>query len=452
MTEMLSTLLDRARPPSPLAGRLAGQSLLFALGQGTFMTGSAVFFTQIVGLKASQVGLGLTFAGVGAFLAALPMGRLVDQFGPKRMWALSAVGQAAMFAVWPLITGFAGYVAMAVTMEVIGALGGVAYGAYTIDALPPAERVRSRAYMYSALNAGYTLGSLMGGVALAFHSNTVLHALPWFTALAFLVNGVAVTRLPRAAHDERTPQQRKEQVSGPGPLRNVGWLLTTFFGGVFWTNQVLLNVVIPLWLVEKTDAPRVLLAFLFGTNTVMCIFLPMAAARGVKDVPTALRAMRVSSTFFVVSCLITLATHDTVGWLTIVLVWLGHVTVTGAELYLSAASWTFEAELMDPRQRGAYNGAAELSGTLGKVWAPAVYTFLAMSWGAVGWLLIAAIVVVATVAVHPSTRLARRFLERHVPADVLADARACAPDAEEVAVAVPPSWVPGDEQVPDPLR
>ena len=190
---------------------------------------------------------------------------------------------------------------------------------------------------------------------------------------------------------------------------------------------MLLNVVIPLWLVEETDAPRVLLAFLFGTNTVMCIFLPMVAARGVQDVPTALRAIRVSSTFFVLSCLITLATHDTVGWVTIALVWLGHVTVTGAELYLSAASWTFEAELMDPRQRGAYQGAAELSGTLGKVWAPALYTFLAMNWGAAGWLVIAGIIVVATIAIHPSTRLARRFLEEHVPADVLADARASGP-------------------------
>jgi MFS family permease len=150
----------------------------------------------------------------------------------------------------------------------------------------------------------------------------------------------------------------------------------------------------------------------------------MAAARGVTDVPTALRAVRISSTFFVLSCLITLVTHDTVGLATIVLVWLGHVTVTGAELYLSAASWSFEAELMDPRQRGAYQGAAGLSSTLGKVWAPAVYTFLAMNWGATGWLVIAGIVVVATVAVHPSTRLARRFLEQHVPADVLADARA----------------------------
>ncbi len=449
---MSVSLLDRARPPSPLAGRLAGQSLLFALGEGTFMTGSAVFFTQIVGLTAAQVGLGLTFAGIGAFLAALPMGQLVDRFGPKKMWAVSATGQAAMFAVWPFITGFKGYVAMAVTMEVIGALGGAAHGAYTIDALPPGERVKSRAYMYSALNVGFTLGSLMGGIALAFHSNDVLHALPWFTAAVFLVNGAAITRLPRASHDERTPEERKVKVAGPGPLRNPGWLLTTFFGGVFWTNQVLLNVVIPLWLVQKTDAPRVLLAFLFGTNTVMCIFLPMAAARGVKDVPTALKAMRVSSSFFVVSCLITLATHDTVGWVTIALVWLGHVTVTGAELYLSAASWTFEAELMDPRQRGAYQGAAELSSTLGRVWAPALYTFLAMNWGAVGWLLIASIIVVATIGIHPSTRLARRFIEQHVPADVLADARASGPDLEDGLATGPPSLISTDEPVTDPLR
>ena len=191
-------------------------------------------------------------------------------------------------------------------MEVIGSLGGAAHGAYTIDVLPPDERVKSRAYMYSALNVGFTLGSLLGGIALAFHSNTVLQALPWFTACVFLVNAVAIMRLPNASHDERSPEERKVKLPGPGPLRNPGWMLTTFFGGVLWTNQVLLNIVIPLWLVEETDAPRVLLAFLFGTNTVMCIFLPMAAARGVKDVTTALRAIRVSSMFFVVSCLITL--------------------------------------------------------------------------------------------------------------------------------------------------
>ncbi|MFM6850416.1 MAG: MFS transporter, partial [Terrabacter sp.] len=159
---ILDAVRRHAHPPSALAGRLSLQSLLFAIGESTFMTGSAVFFTQIVGLSAAQVGLGLTFAGIAAFLAALPMGKLVDRFGPKRMWAVSAAGQAAMFALWPFIDGFQGYVAMAVGVEVIGALGGAAYGAYTIDVLPPDERVKSRAYMYSVLNVGFTLGSMLG--------------------------------------------------------------------------------------------------------------------------------------------------------------------------------------------------------------------------------------------------------------------------------------------------
>ncbi|WP_134767537.1 MFS transporter [Nocardioides sp. 1609] len=411
----MSTLLTRLAAPTPLSGRLARQSLLFALGEGTFMTGSAVFFTQVVGLSAAQVGLGLTLAGIAAFVAAWPMGRLVDRYGPKRCWAVSAALQASLFGVWPFIDGFAGYLAMAVAMEVVGALGGAAHGSYTIDVLPADERVRSRAYMYSALNLGFTIGSMLGGIALAFESNQVLQVLPWFTAAVFLVNAAAITRLPNASHDDRTPEERKVRVPGPGPLRNLGWLATTFFTGVLWTNQVVLNLVIPLWLVEKTDAPQVLLAFLFGTNTVMCIFLPMAAARTVKDVPTALRAIRISTVFFVLSCLITLYTHETVGWTTIALVWLGHVTVTGAELYLSAASWSFEAELMDPRRRGEYQGAAELSGTAGRVWAPALFTFLAIGWGEAGWLVIAAIIVVAAVGLHPATRSAQRFLDQHGP-------------------------------------
>jgi MFS family permease len=417
-------LIDKAEPPSQLAGRLSRQSLLSGLGQGTFMTGSAVFFTQVVGLTVVQVGLGLTIAGVAGLLAAYPMGRLVDRIGPKRCWWISSTGQAVLFAAWPFIDNFQGYVAMAVVMEVIGSPGLIAYRAYTIDVLPPGERVTSRAYMYSALNVGFTLGSLVGGIALAFESIPLLTVMPWLTAAVFLVNAAAVTRLPDASHDLKTTDERKIKIPGPGPMRNVGWLATMLFGGTLNTNQVILHLVIPLWLVEKTDAPWVVLAFLFGTNTVMCIFLPMLAARGIKNNATALRAIRLATMFFVVSCVITLSTHHSVGLWTVLLFFLGHVTLTGAELYLSAASWTFEAELMDPRRRGDYQGAAELSSTLGRVWAPVLYTFLAMSWGTAGWLIIAGIITVAAAAMHPSVAMARRFLERHVPANILADASA----------------------------
>ena len=157
---MLTALKNYATPPSTLAGRLSLQSLIFASGDGTFLAGSAVFFTLVVGLSLGQVGIGLTIAAIASFVVAVPMGKLVDHFGPKRMWALSAVIQGALFLAWPFIDSFPEYVALAVAMEVAGTLGGTAHGAYVIDVLPPSERVESRAYMYSALNVGFSVGAL----------------------------------------------------------------------------------------------------------------------------------------------------------------------------------------------------------------------------------------------------------------------------------------------------
>ena len=107
--------------PTPLVRRLAGQSVLSAFGEGVFLTGSAVFFTQIVGLSAAQVGLGLTIAGVVTFAFAVPLGRLADRFGPKRMWALGALVEALLYLAWPLARrASAPFVAMMVVLELVG--------------------------------------------------------------------------------------------------------------------------------------------------------------------------------------------------------------------------------------------------------------------------------------------------------------------------------------------
>lgn len=419
---MFTALRKYAAPPSSLAGRLSMQSLLFATGEGAFLAGSAVYFGIILGLSLGQVGIGLTVAAAASFLVAVPAGKLVDHFGPKRMWSLSAVLQGTLFLAWPFIDSFAQFVALAVVMEVAGSLGGAAHGAYVLDVLPPGERVESRAYMYSALNVGFSVGAFLGGGAIAFGPG-VLRWAPVLTGVLFMVNAVAILRLPDASHDVRSDEPRRRP-EGPPAIRNRSWFVVTFLTGVLWSNQVLLHTVIPLWLVIETDAPHELVAVLFATNTVMCIVLPRVTSRGIRDITTALRAVRLSAAFFALTCVVTLATHETVGWVTVVLFFIGHIVLTWAELYLSASGWTFEAELMDPRRRGDYQGVSELGNTLGRFWAPAVYGFLAMEWGAFGWLTIAAIVGVAAAAMHPATRAGRRYLEKHVPPEVLVDARA----------------------------
>ena len=46
------------------------------------------------------------------------------------------------------------------------------------------------------------------------------------------------------------------------------------------------------------------------------------------------------------------------------------------------------------------------------MWAPAAYTYLAIEWGAEGWLVIAGIVLLATLGMGPAARSAERFLAR----------------------------------------
>jgi MFS family permease len=389
--------------------------VLSAFGDGVFLTGSAVFFTQIVGLSAAQVGLGLSAAGAVTFFLAVPLGKLSDRFGAKRVWVLSSLVEALLYLVWLAVGSMTTFVAMLVVLELVVTTSRSARNAYRFDIFPREERVSSSAYFRAARNVGYTLGALLAGVALATNSDAVVRMVPVATAALLLLNATLVSRLPRTAHhvETDTPLEAVAHAhDGGSALRNRGYVLMSVFDGVLATHQVLLNVVIPLWLVEETDAPRVLLAWLFGTNTVMAVLLQVVAARGVVTVADSLRAQRRGAFFFVLSCGIVMVTHDTVGWVTIVLVWVGHVTVTGAELFNSAGDWGLQAELSDPARRGEYQGVSQLGYTLGSVWAPAAYTYLAMEWGTPGWIVIAGIIVVAAVAIHPASHAAERHLAR----------------------------------------
>ncbi len=401
--------------PTPLVRRLSAQSVLSAFGDGVFLTGSAVFFTQIVGLSAAQVGLGLTLAGLATFALSVPLGKLSDRFGAKSVWALCSLLEALLYLVWLTIGGMLAFVVMLIGLELVSSASRSARNAYRFDVFPRAERVRSSAYFRAARNVGYTLGALLAGVALATDDDGVIRMVPVITAGLLVLNSVLVSRLPEAVHHEDSePLEEILEHAGErrSALKNRGYVLMSVLSGVLATHQVLLNVVIPLWLVEETDAPRVLLAWLFGTNTVMAVALQVAAARGIATVADSLRAQRRGAFFFILSCGIVLVTHDTVGWVTIALVWVGHVTVTGAELFNSAGDWGLQAELSDPERRGEYQGVSQLGYTLGSVWAPAAYTFLAMSWGTPGWLVIAAIVLVAAALIHPAAHAAERHLAR----------------------------------------
>ena len=404
--------LRRILPPTKLERDLALQCVLSAFATGSFITGTAVFFTQIVGLSGAQVGLGLSIAGVFTLVLSLPLGRLADHVGAKPLWAVGALVEAALYFAWPLVGNMVGFVTLLSVLAAVSTAGNTGRNVYRIAVFPRDVRVRALAYMRSARNVGYTLGALAGGISLAIGTRQAITAVPILTGVLLLLNAAMVASLPSIERPAAHVVHEDDNAPAPPAWRNRGFVVLSACNGVLTSNQVLLNVVVPLWLVERTDAPHTLLAWLFGTNTVMAVCLQVRASRGSETVTGALRAVRLSGWSFVLSCLVISLTHETVGWVSIVLIWLGHVTITGAELWQSASDWGFQSELSDHRRLGDYQGVWGLGYQVGPIIFPGLYTYLALQWGAPGWALIAVLAVAAAIISHPAARAAERYLAR----------------------------------------
>lgn len=399
-------------PRTKLERDLAVQCVLSAFATGSFLTGTAVFFTQIVGLSGAQVGLGLSVSAAVALLLQLPAGRLADRVGAKTLWVVASAVEAALYVAWPLIGGMVGFVAMLSVLAVFETASRNARNVYRITVFPREVRVRALAYMRAARNVGYTLGAGAAGVALGLGTDAV-RLVPLLTGVLLVVNAVMIaTVLPAIARTVHVDSVEDGISASPAAWRNRGFVVLSGCNGVLSSNQVLLNVVVPLWLVERTDAPPVLLAWLFGTNTVLAVLLTVRASRVADSVAGSLKAVRWSGWAFVVSCAVIAVTHDTVGWVSIVLIWAGHITITGAELWQSAADWGLTSELSDHRRLGDYQGVWGLGYQVEPLIFPALFTYLALEWGTPGWLVIAATGVTAAAVAHPAARAAQRHLER----------------------------------------
>jgi MFS family permease len=399
-------------PPTKLERDLAIQCVLSAFATGSFLTGTAVFFTQAVGLSGAQVGLGMSVAAGVTLLLQLPLGRLADRAGAKPLWVLASAVEAALYLAWPLIGGMAGFVAMLSVLAVFETAGRNARNVYRIAVFPRETRVRALAYMRAARNVGYTLGAGASGVALGIGLEAV-RLIPLFTGGLLVLNALMIAiMLPPIARTVHVETVGDGITASPAAWRNVGFVVLSACNGVLSSNQVLLNVVVPLWLVERTDAPPVLLAWLFGTNTVLAVLLQVRASRVADSVDGSLRAVRWSGWAFVVSCAVIAVTHDTAGWVSIVLIWVGHVAITGAELWQSAADWGLTSELSDHRRLGDYQGVWGLGYQVEPIVFPALFTFLALEWGTPGWVVIAAVGIAAAAVAHPAARAAERHLVR----------------------------------------
>ncbi len=412
--------LARLLPPDPIVRRLAAVTVVNTFGNGLFFTLSALYFTRIVGLSVSQVGLGLTIAGALGVFAGVPLGHLADRVGTRRLLVLLVCAEALCTVAFTAIHGFAAFLVVVSLSTVADRGSNAVRAAMFAVVLPTQNRTRTRGYLRAVTNVGMGVGGATAAIALQADTRAAYAALILVDAATFVISAVLLHHLPvsddaAAARAEAasTPQSSPPaEAAGPPrrrrnpALRDRPYLLVTGLSSVLALQFGLIEVGIPLWIVDHTDAPRAMVAAVLVVNPALVVLFQVRATRGVTTVPLAARAARRGGLLLALSCLVFAAAHGPSAAVASGILVAAVVLQTLSEMVSSAAGWALSYDLADERAHGAYQGVFSSGFALAAMLAPLVATATALHHGTAGWALLAAVFAAAGLALGPATRWA----------------------------------------------
>jgi MFS family permease len=400
-------------PRDPLLRRLALSSLIDRIGNGLFMTTSALFFTRSVGLSVGQVGLGLTIAGGCGVAASVPAGHASDHVDPRRLIALLAVVEALGMLSYTRVHAMGTFLPAACVVAAAGQASTTVRNTLIAVAVPSERRASTRAYLRVVTNLGIGLGSAGAAVALQADTRTAYLIVIFADAATFVVAAALVLGLPLAAQAAPPPP-----ADGPRLRALTDWpyLTVTVLNAVLTVQYGILTVGVPLWIAGHTHAPRVMISALLLLNTAMIVGLQMRATRRIESVGAAGRAARSSGVLIALACLVYAAASSPPVWVAAGVLVVGAVIHTFGELASAAAGWTLSYDLAAPDAPGAYQGVFSGGFAAGQMLAPLIVTVTAIHLRTAGWLILAAVFTAAGAAVVPATRWAVRTRTVSVPA------------------------------------
>ncbi|MGV9762376.1 MFS transporter [Micromonospora tulbaghiae] len=390
--------------PEPGPSRtLALSTLVNTVGRGTWLTASALFLTRSVGLSVTQVGVALTLTALVSLVASTPMGYLADRLGPRGLQMAALLASAGCTAALVTVRSFTGFLVVGVLMAVADAGTRGARGALIAGAVPPGQRVRTRAYLRAVTNVGISVGTVLAGFALAADTRgayvtlIVLDAATYVLAAAVLLRLPPVPPMPAPAHGPRLIA-----------LRDRPFLAFTVLDGLMSMHFSLINIALPLWIAGHTTAPNWLISVCLLVNTVVVILFQVRASRGTEDLTGAGRAARRAGVLLAVACALFAAGGGVPVAAAVPLLLGGALVHVVGELWHAAAGWGISFGLAPAHAHGQYQGAYGMGMQLGSMVAPVVVTTLAIGWGVPGWLVLGVVFMLLGALVPPVVRWAAR--------------------------------------------
>lgn len=408
-------LLHRVLPQTYAARVMALATLIMTTGNGIYTVVAVLYFTRIVGLSPTEVGIGLSIAGTCGLLSGVPMGHLGDRVGGRELIiVLLAIGTVAAAAA-AFVETYWQFVLQASVLAVFDR-GSAAVRAGLIAATETGpERIRTRAYLRSITNIGLAVGAGGAALALIYDTREAYTVVIAVNAASYLLTALVFRSYP---HIRAIPREQGAPITQV--FRDAPYVVMTALMAAMAIQYAILDVGIPLWVDNYTSAPRWTVSLLFVINTVVIILFQVAVSRRVESVALAARVISFSGIVFWLACvLFALSEGRPTGWAITLLVAAGLVHVVG-ELLQAAAQFCLGQELAAEHAQGQYQGLFSTGFSLSTMLAPTVITLLPIKFGAPGWWVLGGIFVALGALLLPAVAWAQRTRPRYAapaPAD-----------------------------------
>ena len=390
--------------PAPVngMGRIAASQLIGSTVDGIALSTAVLYFSIHVGIAETTIGLVLALGAGLALVSSVPIGMLADVIG-LRTAGIGLSGLAAIALVfYALADGLPLYVAGACCFLVAQSALNAIRQALVAAATRPAERIRARAVVYTLMNAGLGLGTVIGTVVLVIDSPAVSAATFAAGGVLALVAGVMFVTLPRPAREPSVAVARRP---GAVALRDRRFMVATGLSAALGLNMPVLTVLLPLWITTRTGAPEWIAAVGFGLNTLLVLLFQTRASARLTDDRMAARFARVAAIAFPLACVLVGFAAFAPAVPASVIVLLAIVALTTGEILGGLATWHLAFRDTPANLQGEYQGTFAMASSLARILGPLLALPLVLALGFGGWAVLGAVFAAACVGL---VLLARR--------------------------------------------
>lgn len=358
---------------------LVAVQLINLLGNGMFLTGQALFFTRSVGLPVAEVGLGLGISAFVGLLAGLPVGRLADKKGSREAYVVSLALEGLAAASLIFVHAFWSFLVLVCLTQLAESASRAARGPILRE-YGGEHPAQFRAYLRSLSNVAVTGGAGIATFAILIGTRPAYVALVLGNAATFFVCSALMLLVPHVA-----PKVVPSQAMGWTVLRDKPFAALTVHEGLLATQGCIITFVLPLWIVDHTDAPHWTIGLGLIINTVLCATTQIRASKRVETPSQAGRALRRAGVAFLLAAILLAAMAGPPGWIAVVLLVPGIVIHTIGETWQTAAGFELSFALAPAHSQGQYSAMYNIGAGLASALGPPMLALLCISWGKPGW-------------------------------------------------------------------